>query len=66
MKDTEEIKIFSENIRKAKKKLKLSHTAFAEFLGFNRDTVIKWYAGISLPPEDRKEIVLKKLKEILS
>ncbi len=57
---------FSKTIRKAKEKVKMNHHDFATFLGYSRETYLKWYNGKSLPGEARKKEVLKKLEMILS
>ena len=64
MKNYEEIKIFSDKLKKAKDKLNMNHTQFAEFLGYSRETCVKWIHGVFMPGDEKKEIILKKIKDI--
>jgi len=63
MKNAQEVTKFSNIIRNAKNKLGLNHTQMGEFLGFSRETVLKWYRGDMMPGKERQEIVMKKLTD---
>lgn len=61
MRDIKQSLIFSNKVKNAKEEFKMNHQEFSIFLGYPRDTVVKWVQGKITPPEDKQDDVLKKI-----
>ena len=59
-------KVFANQLKDAKKKLGLNHNQFAELIGHSRDTMLKWWAEVYYPDDEKREKILAILKDALS